>query len=192
MFAESNPNIYTPYSTSRAIWCSFGRFEHGSPPGSNFAARMLVRVALFYWESCSYILPRSPRWPLTAPVGLMSTSRKPSADVDAARLRWHCSTVWVLLALLCQVITCESIVSEEVCCLVIALWLAVLLRCRVHHTQTRWHVGQLSGNITGRICDYHLCCIKSAIQSTCVMDVHAYIYIMKLKVQYMQILGFKV
>lgn len=66
----------------------------GSPPGFHFAACMLVRVGLFYWKPCSYIPPPSPFWPLTAPVGLVATSRKCYAT--GLRGHWRCEDKMVI------------------------------------------------------------------------------------------------
>lgn len=83
---EWRPSLVSYSSTWRGskhthcitIWCSFDRFEHGSTPGFDFAACMLVRVAFFFFiGNLVQIFPcSSPRWPLTAPMGLVGTSRK--------------------------------------------------------------------------------------------------------------------
>lgn len=97
---QLNVTQISTHPTVKARWSGvhFGLFESGWPPGSNFTACMLVRVALFYWETCSYILLPSS---LTSDGshGAHEYIQEALCGHERCLLRWHCSTVWVLLVL---------------------------------------------------------------------------------------------
>lgn len=96
----------------------------GSPPGFHFTASMLIRVALFYWKSCSYIpcLVLADLWQL--PWG--SRTHQGSSN-------WLCSRMLLAKMTHSSGRVCINLLftysqfhrSEGGCCLVTELWGAV-------------------------------------------------------------------
>lgn len=120
---ERKENIYTLTASWSGVHLI--TLNMGSPPGFDLKSLHAGQSCLVLLEILFiYSLP-SPRWPLTAPMGLTGTSRKHySAELSGhgccllTRHSWSCSTVWLFSHSWFHI-------RGRVCCPVIELWESV-------------------------------------------------------------------
>lgn len=99
MSAESNPNIHTPYSESTAIWYSFWAIWTWLPTWFQFCSSHVGQSCLVLLGNLFIYPPAQSSLTSDSSHGAHEYIQEALCGHKRCLLRWHCSTVWILLVL---------------------------------------------------------------------------------------------
>lgn len=201
MSAESNPNIYTPYSKSTAIWCSFWAFWTRLPTWFQFCSSHVGQSCLVLLGNLFIYPPAQSSLTSDSSHGAHEYIQEALCGHGRCLLKWHCSRLWVCLCWVCQAITRDSTEPRMgVVSMISTYWQVTFLPCKCSIPAQQHVAGQLRGMANGigksdlrsmsqkNDCDmvFHWCVLLNCI---CVL---AQLYATELKLYLMQIFDFHI